>query len=188
VIGRRRPDGGCGDRDRDSARFVIGTKRGGICLVQMSICAMSPFWPPSYRCRFALCPPFGLYVPLLASAMSPFWPCPPFGLLTLEEDAVEAGEHGDDQAGKLGDEARQRLHGVLRWVAGLSKPHSAVRTPSWRFLPGRGSAWSSRRTRDRWTRDPCDPWLTRIGCSWPARSAQAEGAPSPNSLVAAMPR
>jgi hypothetical protein len=35
--------------------------------------------------------------------------------MTLEDDAVEAGEPGDDQAGKLGDEARQRLHGVLLW-------------------------------------------------------------------------
>ena len=35
------------------------------------------------------------------------------GEMALEDDAVEAGEHGDDQAGKLGDEARQRLHGVL---------------------------------------------------------------------------
>ena len=33
--------------------------------------------------------------------------------VSLEEDTVEAGEHGDDQAGKLDDEARQRLHGVL---------------------------------------------------------------------------
>ena len=35
------------------------------------------------------------------------------GQMALEDDAVEAGEHGDDEAGKLGDEARQRLHGVL---------------------------------------------------------------------------
>ena len=35
------------------------------------------------------------------------------GEIALEEDAVRAGEHGDDQAGKLGDEARQRLYGVL---------------------------------------------------------------------------
>ena len=35
------------------------------------------------------------------------------GQLALEDDAVEAGEHGDDQLGKLGDEARQRLHGVV---------------------------------------------------------------------------
>jgi hypothetical protein len=33
--------------------------------------------------------------------------------VALEDDAVEALEHGDDQAGKPGDEARQRLHGVL---------------------------------------------------------------------------
>src|SRR5262249_38801640 len=33
--------------------------------------------------------------------------------MTLEDDTVETGEHGDNQAGKLGDEARQRLHGVL---------------------------------------------------------------------------
>ena len=35
------------------------------------------------------------------------------GEMALEDDAVKTGEHGDDQAGKLGDEARQRLHGVL---------------------------------------------------------------------------
>src|SRR3954465_9102182 len=33
--------------------------------------------------------------------------------MALEDDAVKTGEDGDDQAGKLGDEARQRLHGVL---------------------------------------------------------------------------
>ena len=38
------------------------------------------------------------------------------GEVALEDDAVEAREHGDDQAGKLGDEARQRLHGVLLQV------------------------------------------------------------------------
>ena len=43
------------------------------------------------------------------------------GQVALEDDAVKAGEHGDDQAGKLGDEARQRLHGVLRWVGGLKQ-------------------------------------------------------------------
>jgi hypothetical protein len=35
------------------------------------------------------------------------------GEMALEDDAVEAGERSDDQVGKLGDEARQRLHGVL---------------------------------------------------------------------------
>ncbi len=30
-----------------------------------------------------------------------------------QDDPIEAGEHTDDQAGKLDDEARQRLHGVL---------------------------------------------------------------------------
>src|SRR5262249_51358897 len=35
--------------------------------------------------------------------------------MALEDDAVETGEHGDNQAGKLGNEARQRLHGVLLW-------------------------------------------------------------------------
>ena len=35
------------------------------------------------------------------------------GQMALEENAVKTGKHGDDQAGKLGDEARQRLHGVL---------------------------------------------------------------------------
>ena len=35
------------------------------------------------------------------------------GQIALEDDAVKARQHGDDQAGKLGDEARQRLHGVL---------------------------------------------------------------------------
>jgi hypothetical protein len=33
--------------------------------------------------------------------------------MALEDDAVKAGENGEDQAGKLGDETRQRLHGVL---------------------------------------------------------------------------
>ena len=47
------------------------------------------------------------------------------GQMALEDDAVKTGEHGDDQAGKLGDEARQRLHGVLLWK-GL------VQTPFWR--------------------------------------------------------
>jgi hypothetical protein len=40
----------------------------------------------------------------------------------LEDDAVKTGENGDDQAGKLGDEARQRLHGVLL-------PKGLVQTP-----------------------------------------------------------
>jgi hypothetical protein len=44
------------------------------------------------------------------------------GQIALEDDAVKAGEHGDDQAGKLGDEARQRLHGVLLWVGAYSNP------------------------------------------------------------------
>ena len=35
------------------------------------------------------------------------------GEMALEDDSVKTGEHSDDQAGKLGDEARQRLHGVL---------------------------------------------------------------------------
>src|SRR3954454_15281916 len=33
--------------------------------------------------------------------------------MALEDDAVKTGEYSDDHAGKLGDEARQRLHGVL---------------------------------------------------------------------------
>src|SRR5262249_26197966 len=37
------------------------------------------------------------------------------GQMALEDDAVKTGEHSNDQAGKLGDEARQRLHGVLLW-------------------------------------------------------------------------
>ena len=44
------------------------------------------------------------------------------GQIALEDDAVEAGEHGDDQVGKLGDEARQRLHGVLLRVGASSNP------------------------------------------------------------------
>src|SRR5262249_851060 len=35
------------------------------------------------------------------------------GEMALEDDTVKTGEHGDDQVSKLGDEARQRLHGVL---------------------------------------------------------------------------
>jgi hypothetical protein len=42
--------------------------------------------------------------------------------VALEEDAVEAGEHGDDQAGKLGGEARQRLQGVLLRVGASAIP------------------------------------------------------------------
>jgi hypothetical protein len=44
------------------------------------------------------------------------------GEVTLEDDAVEAGEHGDDQSGKLGDEARQRLYSVLRSVGAPANP------------------------------------------------------------------
>src|SRR5579883_2606681 len=89
------------------------------------------------------------------------------GQMAREEDAIEAGEHGDDQAGKLGDEARQRLHGVLRWSGASREPHSAVRTPSLPALTGRGSALSGR-TLDRWAPDPWDPWdpwLNLIDCS-----------------------
>jgi len=35
------------------------------------------------------------------------------GQVGFQDHAVKAGEHGHDQAGKLGNEARQRLHGVL---------------------------------------------------------------------------
>ena len=35
------------------------------------------------------------------------------GQVALEDDAVKTREHSDDQLGKLDDEARQRLHGVL---------------------------------------------------------------------------
>src|SRR5262245_45825866 len=42
--------------------------------------------------------------------------------MALEDDAVETGEHRDDQAGKLGDEARQRLHGVLLRKGGSANP------------------------------------------------------------------
>src|SRR5262249_5907547 len=44
------------------------------------------------------------------------------GEVALEDHAVEAGEHGDDHAGKLGDEARQRLHGVLLRVGASANP------------------------------------------------------------------
>jgi hypothetical protein len=42
--------------------------------------------------------------------------------MALEDHAVEAGEHGDDQAGKLGDEARQPLHGVPLRVGASANP------------------------------------------------------------------
>ena len=35
------------------------------------------------------------------------------GQVALEDDAVKTREHSDDQAGKLDDETRKRLHGVL---------------------------------------------------------------------------
>jgi hypothetical protein len=35
------------------------------------------------------------------------------GQIALENDAVKTREHSDDQAGKLDDEERKRLHGVL---------------------------------------------------------------------------
>ena len=44
------------------------------------------------------------------------------GQMALEDDAVKTGEHGDDQAGKLGDEARQRLHGVLLQKGSSTNP------------------------------------------------------------------
>jgi hypothetical protein len=44
------------------------------------------------------------------------------GEVAPEEDAVEAGEHGDDQSGKPGDEARPRLHGVLLRVGASANP------------------------------------------------------------------
>src|SRR5208337_4007579 len=44
------------------------------------------------------------------------------GQIALEDHAVKAREHGDDQVGKLGDEARQRLHGVLLRVGATSNP------------------------------------------------------------------
>src|SRR5262249_23769857 len=52
------------------------------------------------------------------------------GQVPLEDDTVETGEHGDDQAGKLGDEARQRLHGVLlRTGAGANPILAGGRRP-----------------------------------------------------------
>src|SRR5512143_4356540 len=48
------------------------------------------------------------------------------GEMALEDDAVKAGEHGADQAGKLGDEARQRLHGVLLRTGAGANPSLAV--------------------------------------------------------------
>ena len=57
----------------------------------------------------------------------------------LEAHAVEAEEHSDDEAGKLDDEARQRLHGVLL-REGLANPYSGARTPSLLILFGCGSA------------------------------------------------
>jgi hypothetical protein len=37
------------------------------------------------------------------------------GQVTLQDDPVKARSHGDDQPGKLGDEARRRLHGMFHW-------------------------------------------------------------------------
>jgi hypothetical protein len=42
--------------------------------------------------------------------------------VALEDDAIEAGEQGDDQGGQLGGEARQRLHGVLVRVGASANP------------------------------------------------------------------
>jgi hypothetical protein len=44
------------------------------------------------------------------------------GQMTRETHAVETREHGDDQAGKLGNEARQRFHGVLLQGGESSNP------------------------------------------------------------------
>ena len=44
------------------------------------------------------------------------------GQIALEDHAVKAREHGDDQVGKLGDEARHRPHGVLLRVGATSNP------------------------------------------------------------------
>ena len=42
--------------------------------------------------------------------------------MALEDDAVKTGQHGNDQAGKLGNEARQRLHGVLLRKGAATNP------------------------------------------------------------------
>jgi hypothetical protein len=44
------------------------------------------------------------------------------GQVAREADPVKTGEHGNDQAGKLGNEARQRLHGVLLQDGAPSNP------------------------------------------------------------------
>src|SRR5580693_6657427 len=41
------------------------------------------------------------------------------GQIALEDDSVKTREHSDDQAGKLDDEVRKRLHGVLPQVGCL---------------------------------------------------------------------
>jgi hypothetical protein len=42
--------------------------------------------------------------------------------IALEDHAIETREHRHDQAGKLDDEARQRLHGVLLRGVGSGNP------------------------------------------------------------------
>jgi hypothetical protein len=42
--------------------------------------------------------------------------------IALEDHPIEAREHCDDQLGKLGDEARQRVHGVLLQYGMVGKP------------------------------------------------------------------
>ncbi len=44
------------------------------------------------------------------------------GQIASEHNAAEAGERGDDEFGKLEDEARQRLHGVLLWMGERPNP------------------------------------------------------------------
>ena len=68
------------------------------------------------------------------------------GQIALEDHAVKAREHGDDQVGKLGDEARQRLHGVLLRVGATFQPHSGGRTLFLLILLGCGLAALARFT------------------------------------------
>ena len=60
--------------------------------------------------------------------------------VALEDYAVKTREHSDDQADKLDDEARQRLHGVLLQGGCLDNIIIGDRTPFLPILSGCGSA------------------------------------------------
>jgi len=58
--------------------------------------------------------------------------------VACEANSVKTGEHRDDQAGELGDEARQYPHGVLLQSGWLRHHHCGGRTPVLLLLFGCG--------------------------------------------------